>query len=374
MLPPVMTESPARPVSENIRPFGSLADGREASLITLTNAHGITASITNFGAALVSVITPDRDGNCADITLGYDSVAGYESDSNPYFGATVGRFGNRIASGTLTIGGEFLQLATNNEPGGIPCHLHGGTVGFTRKLWDIVEADRSRVVLRYLSPDGDDGYPGNLETYVTYTLTDDNELIWEATATTDRTTVVNLVHHSYWNLSGDLERDIHDHELLVNATRYLPTDAGLIPTGERRPVEGTPLDFRSPATIGERIDDDFACLDVANGYDHAWVLDGYGECELYPAATLHHAGTGRTIEVLTNQPAVQVYCGNFLSPECFSPPHQTGKGGVSYPFRSGVCLETENFPDAPNKPDFPSPFLEPGETYRHVEVHRFSVR
>lgn len=367
-------ESAPPTLPEQIRPFGSLPDGREAQLITLTNAQGLTASVTNFGAALVSVLTPDRNGTLADITLGYDSVAGYASSANPYFGATVGRFGNRIASGTLTIGDEFLQLATNNEPGGKPCHLHGGTVGFTRKLWEIVSVDSTRVELRYLSPDGDDGYPGALDTRVTYHLTDDNELIWEATATTDRTTVVNLVHHSYWNLSGDPQRDIHDHLLRLHASHYLPTDAGLIPTGEIRPVRGTPLDFTQTTAIGDRIDDDFTCLQFANGYDHAWVLDGDETADVFPAAVLHHPETGRTIEVFTNQPAVQVYCGNFLSPECFQPPHQTGKGGVSYPFRSGVCLETENFPDAPNQPDFPSPFLHPGETYRHIEVHRFSTR
>ena len=368
-----MTTSSAS-LSADIRSFGTLADGREASLVTLRNSHGLVATLTNFGAALVSLHAPDREGQLADITLGYDSVSGYASASNPYFGATVGRFGNRIASGTLTIGDEFLQLATNNHPGGIPCHLHGGAVGFSRKLWEIIEADGSRVVFRYLSHDGDDGYPGTLDSYVTYTLTEDDELIWEATATTDRTTVINLVHHSYWNLSGNPQSDIHDHQLQVRASHYLPTDAGLIPTGERRSVAGTPLDFLRPTAIGERIDDDFACLQFANGYDHAWVLDDYENEDLFPAATLHHPATGRTLEVFTNQPAVQVYCGNFLSAECFQPPHLTGKGGVAYPFRSGVCLETENFPDAPNQPTFPSPYLEPGETYRHIEIHRFSAK
>ncbi|GAA5481849.1 aldose epimerase family protein [Haloferula sargassicola] len=360
--------------STHLRSFGKLSDGLEAKLVTLRNSHGLTASITNFGAALVGVLTPDRDGEFADITLGYDTAAGYETDSNPYLGATVGRFGNRIASGTLTIDGQFHQLATNNEPGGIPCHLHGGTVGFSRRLWDILEASETRVVLRYDSPDGDEGYPGALTATVTYELSDENELIWEATATTTRITIVNLVHHSYWNLSGNPEKDILDHELRLAASRYLPTDDGLIPTGELKRVEGTPLDFREARRIGDRINEDHPCLKRASGYDHAWILDKACGGNPVFAAEVHHPATGRTIEIFTNQPAIQVYSGNFLSAECFRLPHQGGKGGIAYPFRSGLCLETENYPDAPNKPHFPSPLLHPGETYRHIEVHRFSVK
>lgn len=367
------SESPAARASASIRPFGNLTDGSAAELITLRNSNGLTASITNFGATLVRVHTPDREGNLADITLGYDSAAGYQCDTNPYLGATVGRFGNRIASGTLTVEGEFLQLATNNEPGGIPCHLHGGTVGFSRRLWEIVEATDTRVVLRYDSPDGDEGYPGSLSTLVTYTLNENDELVWEAVATTDRTTIVNLVHHSYWNLSGDLSSTILDHELQVHASRYLPTDDGLIPTGELRAVEGTPLDFRSVHRVGARIEEDHACLKRAKGYDHAWALDAVDGDHVSLAARLHHPESGRTLEILTNQPAIQVYTGNFLSESCFTKPHHPGKAGISYPFRGGICLETENYPDAPNKPHFPCPFLRPGETYRHIEVHRFSV-
>ena len=361
------------PVSKAIRPFGPLPCGRQALAIELTNARGLRARVTNLGATLVSMETPDRDGRLADITLGYDSAAGYLSPANPYLGASVGRFGNRIAHGRFHLDGTPHQLATNNEPGGIPCHLHGGLTGFHRKLWDLVDHSDSHATFELVSPDGDDGYPGTLSVRVTYTLTAGNELVWLATATTDHATIVNLVHHSYWNLSGEPTARILDHHLQLRASRYLPTNPGLIPTGELRPVSGTPLDFTRPHPIGHRIGDDCRCLEIANGYDHAWVLDP-GTDESTVAATLHHPGSGRTLEVLTNQPAIHVYTGNFLSPESFSGNHPSGKAGHAYPARSGVCLETENFPDAPNQASAPSPVLRPGESYRHVEIHRFSVR
>ncbi len=352
--------------------FGKLDDGREARLFTLVNAHGLRARVSDFGATLVSMETPDRNGELADITLGYDEAAPYAGPSNPYLGATVGRFGNRIAHGRFELDGRPYELATNNDPGGIPCHLHGGEQGFNRRLWTVVgEPGSSRITFEHVSPDGEEGYPGTLVARVTYQLTDDNELVWEATATTDAPTIVNLVHHSYWNLSGDPTRAVLGHELSVHADHYLPTDAGMIPTGERAPVAGTPMDFTWPTRIGERIDDDFEALRIANGYDHCWVLragDG-----LVPAARLHDPASGRTLEVATDQPGIHVYTGNFLSAADFDGNGRHGKGGRIYDFRSACCLETENFPDSPNQPDFPSPVLLPGREYRHQLVHRFSV-
>lgn len=350
-----------------MEPFGTLADGRETQLHTLSNANGMSATVTDFGATLVSLTAPDRSGRFADLTHGFASVAGYTHAQNPYFGASVGRFGNRIAAGRFRLNGTHHQLATNNDPGGIPCHLHGGNLGFHQRLWTVERAADHSIILGYLSPDGEEGYPGNLRVRVTYTLTDHNELIWEATATTDAPTIVNLVHHSYWNLSGDPSRSIHDHLLTLHADHFLPTNAGLIPTGERAPVAGTPMDFTRPTAIGERIEADFEPLHLANGYDHCWILRKPTPDQLVLAATLSDLHSGRTMELLTNQPAIQFYAGNFLDGRV------TGKHGGTYPRRSALCLETENFPDSPNQPDFPSPILLPGETYRHHLVHRFAT-
>ncbi|MFM2241155.1 MAG: hypothetical protein RLZ97_10 [Verrucomicrobiota bacterium] len=364
-----MNPSTATPA---VRPFGTLPCGREASLVELTNAHGLRARITNLGATLVGMMVPDRDGRFEDVALGYDSAADYLSPANPYFGATAGRFANRIAHGRFSLDGKTYQLALNNEPGGIACHLHGGDGGFHRKLWEIVSLSPSEVTLRLVSPDGDDGYPGEVTAHIRYHLTDSNELIWEATATTGAPTVINLVHHTYWNLSGNPLVPIIDHDLTLRASRYLPTDPGLIPTGELRGVSGTPLDFTTTHAIGARIEEDFICLKYGFGYDHAWVIDD-GADESTVIATLHHPASGRTLEILTNQPAIQVYVGSFLAEEGFRGANPPGKEGLAYPSRAGVCLETENFPDAPNHPHFPSAVLRPGETYRHIEVHRFSV-
>lgn len=349
-----------------IEPFGELPDGRKATLYTLSNGKGIVAKVSDFGATLVSLETPDRDGKFADITHGYDSVTGYAGEKNPYFGASVGRFGNRIAAGEFHLDGTRYRLATNNSPGGVPCHLHGGEMGFNKRLWKTVgEVAPNSITFQYLSPDGEEGYPGALTARITYTLTAANELIWEATATTTAATVVNLVHHTYWNLSGDPTSTINVHELTLFADHYLPTNAGLIPTGELAPVAGTPMDFTSPQVIGARVGKPFPPLELAGGYDHCWVLSDPRPDRLAPAARLRDPKSGRVMEVSTNQPAVQFYGGNFLDGSA------PGKGGVAYPHRSALCLETENFPDAPNKPDFPSSMLRPGETYRHVMVHKF---
>ena len=342
-----------------------MPDGREVAIFTLRNANGLCARVTEYGAILVSMEAPDRDGRIADITHGYDTLDGWLTNTS-YFGATVGRFANRIAHGKFTLDGREYQLATNNSPGGIPCHLHGGNTGFDKVLWSGT-ATHDGVEFTYLSKDGEEGYPGNLRVKVTYRLTEQNELIWKAEATTDAPTIVNLAHHSYWNLSGDPNASINHHELMLAADQYLPTDAGLIPTGEIAPVSGTPMDFTTPTAIGARLGADFEPLRLAGGYDHAWVLRNDGNAPLRLAARLRDPASGRTMEILTDQPAIQFYGGNFLDGTV------AGKGGVKYAHRTALCLETENFPDAPNQPGFPSAVLRPGETYSHTMIHRFLV-
>ncbi|MFK7850569.1 MAG: aldose epimerase family protein [Akkermansiaceae bacterium] len=348
-----------------IESYGTMPDGRDVRIFTLTNSNGLSAQVTEYGAILVSMETPDKAGNTADLTLGYDTLEGWLGNTS-YFGSSVGRFGNRIADGKFTLDGKEYSLATNNSPGGIPCHLHGGIVGFDKVLWKgEANEDLNSVTFTYESKNGEEGYPGNLSVQVTYTLTEENELKWLAEATTDAPTIINLVHHSYWNLSGDPTQPINDHLLTLNADKYLPTNAGLIPTGERAPVTDTPMDFREETSIGERVNDEFEALEFGGGYDHAWVLNGSDE--IRKAARLRDPESGRVMEIHTNQPAIQFYGGNFLDGSV------TGKGGVSYEFRTGLCLETENFPDSPNQPEFPSPVLRPGETYRHVMIHKFSA-
>jgi aldose 1-epimerase len=346
--------------------YGKLPDGREVRIFTLTNPNGLTAKVTEYGAILVGLTVPDSKGKLADVTLGYDTLAGWLT-SPSYFGATVGRFGNRIGAGKFTLDGKTYQLATNNEPGGIPCHLHGGVKGFDKVLWKgepVRKAGARGVALTYTSKDGEEGYPGTLQVKVTYWLTDVNELIWQTEATTDKATVVNLAHHTYWNLTGDPTKTILDHELMLAADSYLPTDKGLIPTGQKASVEGTPMDFRKATKVGARVNADFEALKFGGGYDHAWVLrEGKG---IRLAAVVKDPSSGRTMEVSTDQPAIQFYSGNFLDGAA------TGKGGAKYQFRTGLCLETEGFPDAPNKPQFPSTVLRPGQTYHHTMVLRFT--
>ena len=350
-----------------MKDFGTLPDGRKTRRYLLRNKNGLTAKVTDFGATLVSLTAPDREGKLADVTLGFDSVEGYAAEDNPNFGATVGRFGNRIAHGRFELDGKTYQLATNNAPGGIPCHLHGGETRFNKQLWTVKASSESSITLEYISKDGEEGYPATLSTSVTYALTDANELIWDATATTDAPTPVNLVHHSYWNLSNQPGSSINEHILQLYADHYLPTSAGLIPTGELAPVAGTPMDFTRPTAIGERIEADFEPLKLGDGYDHCWVLNAPAAGDPVPVATVREPTSGRVMELLSNQPAVQCYTGNFLDGSL------SGKNGLVYEKRTGLCLETENFPDAPNQPDFPSAVLRPGETYRHTMVHRFST-
>jgi aldose 1-epimerase len=344
---------------------GTMPDGREIRIFTLTNQNGLKAKVTEYGAILVSMEVPDKTGKIEDLTHGYDTLEGWLTN-NSYLGATIGRFGNRIKDGKFTLDGKEYQLATNNDPGGIPCHLHGGLKGFDQVVWSGRAVGGNAIEFTHTAIDGDEGYPGNLKVKITYTLNDANELIWEARATTDAPTVINLVHHSYWNLSGDPTRPINDHVLTLEADSYLPTNAGLIPTGEIAPVAGTPMDFTKPTVIGERIDADFEALKFGAGYDHAWVLNKSEGVRL--AARVKDPISGRVMEVSTNQPAIQVYAGNFLDGTAI------GKGGTAYARRTGLCLETEGFPDSPNQPSFPSPVLRPGETYVHTLIHKFSVK
>ena len=344
--------------------YGSMPDGKRVKVYTLTNKNGLTAKVIEYGAILISMETPDKSGELADITHGYDNLEGWLTNTS-YFGATVGRFGNRIKDGKFTLDGKDYKLATNNEPGGIPCALHGGLKGFDKVLWSGKATADNGVEFSYTSKDGEEGYPGNLTVKVAYSLNDENELKWEAKATTDAPTVLNIVQHTYWNLSGDPTTTINDHILTLNADGYLPTDAGLIPTGKIGPVAGTPMDFTKPTAIGKRVDAEFEALKLGGGYDHAWVLKtGKG---MHLAAKVTDPKSGRVMEIATDQPAVQFYGGNFLDGKAI------GKGGVAYAYRTALALETEGFPDAPNQPSFPSAVLRPGETYKHSMSFKFSA-
>ena len=350
--------------------FGKTREGIPVDLYTLTNANGIEANITNFGGIVVSLFVPDREGRLEDIVLGFDTLEGYLQDvylqETPYFGAIIGRYGNRIAKGTFTLNGQQYQLATNNGPN----HLHGGKEGFDRKVWkaEPFEADKGiGLQLQYVSPHGEEGYPGTLTTTVRYTLTNDNELHIDYSATTDRETVINLTNHSYFNLSGQAKRNILDHLVQINADRFVPIDETSIPTGELAEVEGTPFDFKQPREVGSRINAKHEQLEMGKGYDHTFVLQGEkGEMKL--AATVYEPNNGRFLEVFTSEPGVQFYSGNFLKGNL------VGKGGVAYEQRWGLCLETQHFPDSPNRPQFPSVRLNPGSTYQTSTSYKFSIK
>lgn len=345
--------------------FGHTPAGDTVHVFTLTNAHGLEVRAISYGGIIVSLKTPDRAGQLDDIVLGYDSLAGYLAES-PYFGAIIGRYGNRIANGRFTLDGTTYQLATNDGPN----HLHGGVKGFDKVVWtgDPLERDSSvGVTFTYTSPDGEEGYPGTLTARVTYTLTDANELIVDYEATTDQTTPVNLTHHSYFNLAGDGRRDVLGHDLMIAADSFTPVDSTLIPTGAIAPVAGTPFDFRTPLAIGARIGDDDPQLRMGGGYDHNFVLRRR-TAGLVHAASVVEPTTGRTLDVYTTEPGLQFYSGNFLDGTL------TGKAGRVYRHRYGFCLEPQHYPDSPNQPAFPSTILQPGETYRSQTVFRFGVR
>jgi len=338
--------------------FGKTEDGKDVDLYALTNANGLKAEIMTYGGIVRTLEVPDRNGNLGDIVLGYDSLDEY-IENNPYFGALVGRCGNRIAKGKFTLDGVEYTLATNNGPN----HLHGGIKGFDKVVWDAEPIeDKTGVGLKltYLSRDGEEGYPGNLKCTVIYMLTNDNELKVSYEAETDKATVLNLTHHSYFNLAGHDSGDILAHELMLTADNFTPVDEGLIPTGEIKPVKGTLMDFTRPMPIGARIDQ------VKGGYDHNFVLNNSGG-SLALAASVYEPKSGRLMEIFTTEPAIQFYSGNFLDGS------NKGKGAV-YNKHNGFCLETQHFPDSPNKPQFPSVLLEPGKKYMQLTVYKFSVR
>jgi aldose 1-epimerase len=352
--------------------FGHTPDGRDTHLFTLRNSHGFQADIADYGGTVVRLLAPDRRGQLADVVLGFERVEDYVAHS-PYFGCIVGRVGNRIAGGRFTLDGREHVLAQNNLPGGRPCCLHGGKVGFDRKIWQSEFATTSAgpaLRLTYRSPDGEEGFPGNLDVSVTYTVTADNALRIDYTATTDRATPVNLTNHSYFNLAGAGSGDVLGHLATFQARRYTPIDAGMIPLGPLAPVVGTPLDFTTPYSIGARINAPHEQLRLGLGYDHNFVIDvpPAGTRGPVSAATVHEPLSGRVLEVLTTEPGMQFYTGNFLDGTL------TGKGGHLYGHRHGFCLETQHFPDSPNQPAFPSVILRPGETLRSTTVYRFSAR
>jgi aldose 1-epimerase len=345
------------------QPFGTTKEGVPVELYTLRNSKGMEARISNYGGLVVSLKVPDRNGQFGDVTLGYDTLEGYLKES-PYFGALIGRYGNRIANGVFELGGHKYTLATNNGPNA----LHGGLKGFDKVVWTpkvIITPEGPALELKYLSPDGEEGYPGNLDTTATYSLTEDNGLKVEFVARTDKPTVVNLTQHSYFNLAG--KGDILGHVVMIDADRFTPVDSTLIPTGELRPVAGTPFDFRTPTPIGARINQDNEQLKFGGGYDHNWVINKpLGE--LGVMARVYEPQTGRVLEVLSTEPGLQFYTGNFLDGTI------TGKYGQVYEHRTGFCMEPQHFPDSPNKPNFPSVVLKPGEVYRNTIIYRFSTR
>jgi len=345
------------------KPFG-LVQSRSVEICTLRNSHGTEGRITSYGGIVTSLNVPDRNGRFDDVVLGYDTLAEYLK-SSPYFGALIGRYGNRIAKGKFHLDGKTYVLATNNGPNA----LHGGIKGFDKVVWTVARAEVTpqgpQLTLTYRSKDGEEGYPGDLSVTAVYTLTNDNALRLDYLATTDQPTVVNLTHHSYFNLRG--HGDILSHVVQINAGLFTPVDDTLIPTGELRSVANSPFDFRKPTAIGARIDTVDEQLRFGKGYDHNWVIDKPSQ-SLPVQAIVYEPETGRVLEVLSAEPGLQFYSGNFLDGS------NIGKGGKAYAFRSGFCVEPQHFPDSPNHPNFPSTVLRPGETYRNTIVYRFSAR
>jgi aldose 1-epimerase len=345
--------------------FGKTLDGTEVYVYTLKNSGGMEARITNYGGILISLMVSNKSGKLDDIVLGYDSLSQYISN-NPYFGALIGRYGNRIGSAKFKLDGHQYTLPANNGPN----TLHGGVKGFDKVVWNVDDTHSKEghsLALTYLSKDGEEGFPGNLSVEVIYTLTDSNELRIDYKATTDKPTVLNLTHHSYFNLAGAGSGDILGHELTIDADRFTPVDSTLIPTGELKPVKGTPLDFIKQTAIGARINQNDKQLQYGLGYDFNWVLNKKDD-ELKVAARVQEPTSGRVMEVFTTEPGIQFYSGNFLNGS------NIGKGGKKYERRFGLCLETQHFPDSPNKPSFPSTKLDPGQTYTSTTIYKFSAK
>ena len=354
-----------------ITSFGTLPDGRATQLYTLANSQGAQVSISNYGGVIARILVPDRLGRLGDVALGYDMVEKYVANS-PYFGALIGRIGNRVANGKFTLDGKTYTLAINNTPGDIGCSLHGGKVGFDKVLWDVspfLTPDAAGLKLHYLSKDREEGYPGNLDVTVTYTFNNNNELRIEYSATTDKATPVNLTNHSYFNLAGEGSGTILNHVVTLNASNMTPVNKGLIPTGQITPVKGTPFDFTAPRAISDAVaagaNDEQ--IKFGGGIDHNFVLDRSGP-GLLKAAEVYDPVTGRVMEILTDQIGLQFYIGNFLDGT------YVGKSNRPYTFRTGFAMETQHFPDSPNQPTFPSIILQPGEQYQTATIYRFSAR
>lgn len=370
---PAQQQQPAAPAPLGLtaEAFGTdTVDGKAIGLYTLRNANGAVAQFTNLGAKLVTLFVPDADGNMADVVLGYATAAEYAACDNatqkgePFFGATIGRYGNRIANGRFSIDGTEYQLCQNEKQ----TSLHGGTRGFFSQVFDVVQQGDTAITFSLLSPDGEMGYPGNLDVAVTYTLTDSNSVVISYKATTDKPTIVNLTNHSFFNLAGEGDSTINDESIRIWADAITPVDADLIPTGEMLPVEGTPFDFRAARAIGDSLASQHPQLLLGNGYDHNFVLSSpAGAYGLRIAAQVTDPQSGRVMTVYTTEPGVQFYAGNFLNAT------QKGKSGILYPHRSALCLETQHFPNSPNIEAFPSVRLNPGETYSHVCVYAFSA-
>ena len=347
--------------------LAQVKDFDSIKLYTLKNESGMTVRVTNYGAIVTSIIVPDRNGKQADVALGYDRVEDYiNAVDKPYFGAVVGRYGNRIAKGEFTLDGETYSLLKNNGEN----HLHGGAIGFDKVVWTVDEyVEGQALTLSYLAKDKEEGYPGNLQLKIAYTLADDNSLVVDYHATTDKATPVNVTQHTYFNLKGEGQGTILDHQLMLNAKKFTPVDESLIPTGEMPTVAGTPFDFTTPKAIGRDIGQQNEQLVFGLGYDHNWILDTDGkEGELSLAAQVHEPSSGRVMEIYTTEPGIQFYCGNFLDGRL------RGKSGKPYVHRGGFCLETQHFPDSPNQPNFPSTILKPGETYDSKTVFKFSAK
>lgn len=343
--------------------FTDSIDGKLVGLTTIKNANGLTLQATNFGARVVTLFTPDKSGKMQDIVQGHDNLKGYTENPERYYGAAIGRYGNRIGKATFALNEESYTLSPNDNGN----TLHGGPKGYHNVVWDVAAATDSSITFHYLSADGEEGYPGNLDITMVYTLTASNEFKVTYEASTDKKTVVNLTHHSYFNLSGDQTTSINNHQLEILADGYTPVDGGLIPTGEIAPVAGTPMDFTTPTAIGDRVEADFEQLKLGGGYDHNWALRESDE-PIKLAAKVYEPTSGRYMEVWTDQPGIQFYGGNFIDGS------YAGKGGIKYPHRSALCLETQHFPDSPNKPQFATTVLNPDETYYHVCIYKFGTK
>ncbi len=340
--------------------FQKTIDGEQTNLYTLTNGNGMGMKVTNYGARVVALCVPDKNGAPVDVVFGYNTLDEYLTKPEKFFGASIGRYGNRIGKGTFSIDSVAYQLPLNNGVN----HLHGGPKGFYAVIWKANQVSNSKIIFTYKSADGEQGYPGNLDVTMSYELTPDNGFKIEYSAKTDKATICNLTHHGYFNLSGEGAETINDHLLMINAKGFTPVDSTLIPTGEIAAVEGTPMDFTKPTAIGQRVGEEFQQLKFGGGYDHNWVLNKQGE-GVEMAASVESPVTGIKMEVYTDQPGIQFYGGNFLDGD-------VGKSGKPYVYRSGLCLETQHFPDSPNKPQFPSVLLKPGQEYKHICIYKFS--